>query len=128
MRLSNTMKKILIIDDEEELITLLTEILEYENYVVDSANSGLEALKKLNSETYSLIVTDVMMPDMDGIALIEKVLSKYRSIKIIVMSGWFDESELEHLHAKDDRLIRAIITKPFSPTELLKLVAREIGS
>jgi CheY-like chemotaxis protein len=119
------MKKILIIVDEADLVTLLTEVLEYESFV---ARSGVEALKMLDRDVYSLVITDIMMPDMDGIALIEKVISKYQSIKIIIMSGWFDGSELKQIHEKDEKIIHAILTKPFSPTELLRLVTQELES
>ncbi|MCJ8344686.1 response regulator [bacterium] len=121
------MRKILIIDDEESLVTLLTEVLEMENFLVHSASSGVQALEMLKKSSYSLIITDIMMPEMDGIALIDAIISKYSSLKIIIMSGWFDENELQHLHEKDDRLIRAILTKPFSPIALRDLVLKELA-
>ncbi|PCJ16333.1 MAG: response regulator [Candidatus Cloacimonadota bacterium] len=125
------MKKILIIDDEKDCVLLLSEILEYENFEVDTSTSGLEALDKLKSNSYALIITDIMMPDimmpdMDGIALIEIILAKYKSTRVIIMSGWFDQSELQHLHDKNPQFIKAVLTKPFSPIFLKETIIQEL--
>jgi len=80
---------ILIVDDRTENIISLKKILEYNGLEVDTANSGEEALKKILTNSYALIILDVQMPVMDGFEVAEAVLgySKTRDIPIIFLSA-----------------------------------------
>ena len=80
---------ILIVDDKIENITALKKVLESHNFVVDTALSGHEALKKILKQSYQLIILDVQMPDMDGFEVAESIsgFSKTNDIPIIFLSA-----------------------------------------
>lgn len=80
------MAKILVIDDERAIRSTLREILEYEGYQVDDAPDGPTALKMVSNEKYEIILCDIKMPQMDGIEVLDKLLSSY-DIPVIMISG-----------------------------------------
>lgn len=104
-------KKILIVDDEKLLVDVLKDFLEFKEYIVSTAFNGEEALKYLeNVEMVQLIFSDINMPIMDGISLMEKVKRKYSEVKVVLMTGY--AAKLKNL---DELKINAdgFITKPF---------------
>ena len=82
-------KKILIIDDEPDLVEAVSIILESKGYAVAKAYGGVEGLKKVRTENPDLIVLDVMMPDKDGYAVCKelKADAKYRAIPILLLTA-----------------------------------------
>ena len=66
-------QKILIIDDEAPIRHALRDILEYENYYISEAESAMEALSILQNEKFNVIISDIKMPNMDGIELLSKI-------------------------------------------------------
>lgn len=80
--------KVLIVDDEVAYSKGLTKILEIEGYEIETALSAEEALKKIEISDYQLIITDLMMDGMDGIELLEKVISNRKDIKVILMTAY----------------------------------------
>jgi two-component system alkaline phosphatase synthesis response regulator PhoP len=82
-------KKILIIDDEPDLVEAVSIILESKGYAVAKAYGGVEGLKKVRTENPDLIVLDVMMPDKDGYEVCKelKADAKYRSIPILLLTA-----------------------------------------
>ena len=87
---STNMSKILVIDDERAIRNTFKEILEFEGYEVDTAENGKEGLQKAEKEHYSLIYSDVKMPEMDGIEFLEKlqeVKGGQESSPIVMISG-----------------------------------------
>ncbi len=81
------MASILIVDDEKSIRFVLREILEDENYKVDEAADGVEALKKLTSNTYDAVLSDIKMPKMDGITLLEKAIEQGVDTPFIMISA-----------------------------------------
>ncbi|MFT4660021.1 MAG: two-component system nitrogen regulation response regulator NtrX [Patiriisocius sp.] len=81
------MPKILIIDDEKSIRGTLKEILEYEKHVVDTAEDGIEGLKMLETGKYEIVLCDIKMPKMDGIEVLETILSKGYDIPVVMISG-----------------------------------------
>lgn len=81
------MAKILIIDDEEVILSTLKEILEYEDYEVETAKNGLEGLEMIQREQYDVVLCDIKMPKMDGIEVLEKGLALKSDIQFIMISG-----------------------------------------
>jgi len=79
--------KVLIVDDEKSIRSVLREILEDENYVVDDAANGQEALDKLHDESFDVVLSDVKMPKMDGITLLEKILDEEINTQVIMISA-----------------------------------------
>jgi len=81
------MSKILIIDDEKSIRGTLKEILEYEKHTVDTAEDGIEGLKILEKEKYDIILCDIKMPKMDGLEVLETILSKGYDCPVVMISG-----------------------------------------
>lgn len=110
------MKKVLIVDDEPSIVTLLTFNLEKEGYQVTSANDGLTGFELAVKGTFDFLILDVMLPRLDGM----EITKKLRQEKI--------ETPILLLTAKDDTIDRILgleigaddyLTKPFSPREVL---------
>ena len=83
------MKKILIVDDEPHICTILKQFLERSDYQVDSAMNGQQALDKISQEIPDLLITDVQMPKMNGIELCETINRDYPALQklIIIMTS-----------------------------------------
>jgi len=80
-------KKILLVDDEEAIRKMVRAILGDELYEFAEAGNGLDAQAVLEKQKFDLVITDVIMPDCDGIELVMAVRRKLPDIKVIVMSG-----------------------------------------
>ena len=107
--------KILIVDDEKMIREVIKEYCLAANYTVDCADSGKNALEKLQNNTYDLMVLDIMMPEMDGYTMLRE-LPKANRIPTIILSARGEEFDklLGFDLGIDDYL-----TKPFSPKELI---------
>ncbi len=114
----NMSKKILIIEDDKDIIDLLKHYLEKENFVLNEASDGFSGLKKAKAEDFDLIILDIMLPEMDGLEVCRELRSdpKTASVPIIMLTAKGEETDkivgLE-LGADD------YVTKPFSPKELV---------
>ena len=116
---------ILIVDDELALCKLATEFLQAEGYNILISHSGESALVTLASEHVDLMLTDVVMPQMDGYQLAMKIKEKYPNIKIKLVSGFDDEKNNSFV---DDDLQQNIIHKPYTRIELLQSVRTLLDS
>ena len=121
----NLSKKILIIDDDERILTSLQDILAQEGYILSIASNGKEGLKKCETGEPDLIITDIIMPDIEGIELIRAIRRGNVNIPIIAMSGDF----IGQKFLKAARLFGAIDTllKPFSAKELKDKINRALS-
>lgn len=81
-------EKILVVDDEEIIRDSLTYILKEENYEVDGATNGIDALEKIGEQDYDLVITDLKMPKMGGIELLEKISAMNNDIFSIVITAY----------------------------------------
>ena len=79
-------KKILIVDDEEDTLTLTRTVLEDGGYEVVTANSGKEALAKFKKEKFDLILLDILMPEMSGFTVFELIRKNDKKTKITFLS------------------------------------------
>jgi len=118
-------KKILIIDDEEDLVTVIRVGLIANGYEVISSPGGLDGLEKAEKEVPDLVLLDVMMPHFDGFSVLRelKAISKTASIPTIMLTGKDDTSS--HEMAKNLGAID-FITKPFNVEALLDLIKKVI--
>ena len=117
------MAKILIADDEKEIVRLLKMYLETDDITVLEANDGIQALEIVESENVDLALVDIMMPKMDGYQLIKKIRQKNEYIPIIVISAKVTLSDRVlgiDLGADD------YITKPFEPLEVAAKVKAQL--
>lgn len=110
------MKRILVVDDENSIVTLLQYTLEHAGYQVDTAIDGKIAYQMIKSENYDFIVLDVMLPQMSGMDICRRVRQKGIQTPILMLTARADEFDkiigLE-LGADD------YMTKPFSPNEVV---------
>jgi len=113
------MSRILIVDDEANIRDLIKKYAKFENYEVDEATNGMEAIEKVDNNQYDIIIMDVMMPELDGFSAIKEIRKKY-DIPTIVLSARGEE--YDRLHGFDLG-IDDYVVKPFSPKELLMRVS-----
>lgn len=115
------MKRILLAEDEEILRMLIIDTLEEEDYQVDEAEDGQEALDFLKNEKYDLVVLDYMMPAYSGLEVIVKIRQEgiNKDVPIMMLSAKSQLSEQEKAIAAGADHFMA---KPFSPLELLRKV------
>lgn len=92
----NSNKKILIAEDEEILREMLGAVIQDEDYHVNDAVNGVEALSLLKENDYDLLLTDLFMPEMNGIDLIVNCQSLFPDIKVIMLSGGGKDVQAEH--------------------------------
>ena len=112
------MKKILLVEDEESLINVLTLNLELENYVVEVASSGKNALTQFN-DTFNLVILDVMLPEMSGFDVCREIRSKSNVPILFISAKGTSADRINGLKlGADDYLV-----KPFNLEELLLRVA-----
>ena len=110
---------ILVVDDEHALLNLTCEVLKQSGYKVYCAEHGREALNILKDNHVDLVISDVIMPDMDGYKLASIVQDKYPEIKIQLASGY---SNIENTNQVDKTLSQNILHKPYNSKELLERV------
>jgi len=113
---------VLIVDDEESLLRLSEELLSSCGYKVLTALNGDDALGILNSESIDLLITDIIMPKMDGNQLVAKALEKFPNLKVQMLSGYSDQV---NNHLVDNNLHIRRIQKPYSNENFL-LAVREL--
>lgn len=117
------MARILVVDDEDSIRSLLTEVLSGAGYETFTAADGKEALSALEQHRIDLIMTDIIMPDMEGIEFINKVKrQKKLPVKIIAMSGSGNTRADTYLNLALKMGADAILGKPFSLNEVLETV------
>lgn len=103
--------RLLVVDDEEYIRTIIRERLEIEGFLVDEAKNGRQALAKLGMRDYSILLTDIRMPEMDGIALIREATNRFPRMSRIVMTAY---GELETAITALNKGAFDYILKPFS--------------
>jgi DNA-binding response OmpR family regulator len=116
------MARILLAEDDAATRDLVQRALSMDGHEVIVTQDGAEALEKLQAEParVDLLITDVQMPSLDGVALVEKGLAVAPKLRVVMMSGFADElGRADHLKAKISR----IITKPFT-LEQIRAAAR----
>jgi CheY-like chemotaxis protein len=106
--------RILVIEDDKEVRDMLVDYLSFLGYIVVGANDGLDGLKKVKSESYDLVITDLTMPYVSGIGLISVIKRDHPNIPVIAITGYGHYAkELAH-EKKADR----ILSKPFEIQDL----------
>jgi DNA-binding NtrC family response regulator len=119
----NTKGRILVVDDEVNARSALTELLNEEGYVVDSAADGFKALGKVADFAPDLVLTDLKMPGMDGLQLLAKLHEGDLDLPVIVMTAF---GEIENAVRAMRSGARDYLAKPVNVGELSVVVAREL--
>jgi two-component system, OmpR family, alkaline phosphatase synthesis response regulator PhoP len=116
-------KRILIIDDEEDIVNLVRMILEDAGYSVASVTDGRDALKTLATNQFDLILLDIMMPFMSGWEVLETMRSQdpTRDVPVALLTARASPREHNEPHPTD---YCEYITKPFEPDDLLRRIRK----
>lgn len=112
---------ILVVDDELALLNLTSEILSQQGYNIIKTNNSRDALEILKNKSIDLLLSDIIMPDMDGYELAATVQKKYPTVKIQLASGFSDD---RHLHNLDETLHKNLLHKPYQAQTLLKRIRK----
>jgi len=118
-----TPKKILLVDDEEDLLAELEAFLEEEGYEVLTALDGETALKKIEEEKPDLILLDLNIPKMSGFQILERIKPRETGLKVLIFSGVATAEDKERAMALG---ARDCLTKPIHINALLKEIERAI--
>jgi len=113
------MAHILIAEDEMAVRMFVSRALEYRGHSTVGVEDGGAAIDAMSEENFDLLLTDIVMPVMDGIALALKVSSEHPEVPILMMTGYSHEQQRAH---NLECLIHDVISKPFSLEELCNTV------
>jgi len=114
--MESTHYKILVVDDEEPMRKLIVSLLSPRGHQCLTANDGREALDKFMETKFDALITDIVMPEMDGITLTKELSKHYQNLPVMVMTGYTEEYSAETAIASG---AREFINKPFSISEFL---------
>ena len=119
-------KRILLVDDDPTVRSLLQEYLETHGHAVETAENGREALAKLDQAGYDAVVTDYNMPEVNGLAVLCHVRQHQPSIPVVMMTGesW-SQLAVQALAALG---AQACLFKPFAPQELEQALGEDKGA
>ena len=113
------MARVLIAEDDSAVREFVRRALEHSGHEVVVAADGAEALSAFQSAKFDLLLTDIVMPVMDGIALALKVAKEYPDVRILMMTGYAAEQQRAY---NLDVLIHDVVTKPFSMEQICSAV------
>ena len=114
--------RIMVVEDVAELRRMLRCILEKEGYSVVEASNGEEAMAAYREEAVDLVITDLIMPEKDGLDLIRDMRKEFPDVKIIATSGGCFIGSAGYLDAAEKFGALRTLTKPFDPNKLLETV------
>ena len=107
---------VLVVDDEEQMRTLIAMTLSQKGHQCVTAKNGHEALDHIKATNFDALITDIVMPEMDGITLTKELLNYDQSLPVMVMTGYTDNYSAETAMASG---AREFINKPFSVSEFM---------
>ena len=103
--------RILIAEDDGAVQSFVARALRLHGHQVTAVDDGLQALEALDADSFDMLLTDIVMPGMDGIALALKVARDYPDLPVLLMTGYSAERQRAH---NLDELICRVLVKPFS--------------
>lgn len=116
------MAKILVIDDDEQVLDMLYESLTRERFDVLKASNGEQGLRIYRQEPVDLIITDILMPEKEGIETIIELRQDFPDVKIIAMSGGGRIGTKDYLHLAKIFGVQRTFTKPVAREQLLDAI------
>ena len=116
------MKRILIIDDETNILLMLKKMLERAGYEIDLASNGEEGLRLFRNEPSDLVITDIIMPEKEGLETIREMRKMQPEMKIIAMSGGGKISADNYLETAKIFGASRIMEKPFTQQAMVSIV------
>lgn len=121
------MARILLVDDEPLLRETLRIALQGAGHIVTLAQNGAAALSLLAAESFDVIVTDILMPETDGLEMIMRVRKDSGNVRIVAMSGGGRTRNMDMLEFAASFGADAVLAKPFLPKQLIASVADVMG-
>ena len=118
------MARIIIAEDQPQVREFCARALQSAGHQVQAVEDGMRALEALGAAEFDLLLTDIVMPEMDGIALALKVAKDYPNLRILMMTGFAAEKQRAY---NLEALIHDVLTKPFSLSELVAAVDAALG-
>lgn len=118
-------RRVLVVDDEPAIRALVAKIVERAGLPVDVARDGVDAIDQLEQRHYSVIVVDLMMPNLDGYGLIEHIRTRGGERPAIIVVSAGDSAALRRL---DGSMVHSIVRKPFDIDVLGDLITAAAGS
>ncbi len=122
----DTVKRILVVDDEEQIRVMLTRSLEQEGFEVQTAENGQEGLELVSRFAFDLVITDMIMPVKDGLKFIMELVRDYPELKILAISGGGAIKAERYLTMAGYIGNIATLEKPFKREALLALVQQQL--
>ncbi len=119
------MSRLLVVDDDEHLRTVVATLLEASGYEVATAGDGAEALERLEREAFDLMLLDVWMPRMTGLEVLSQLKARSLPLRVILLTA--DDTPDTVLHALRDQAYQ-FVRKPFDPEALLATVSNALGA
>jgi len=116
------MARVLVIDDEEQVRTLIREVLEGAGHEVMEAGNGREAMKLYEANPTNVVITDLVMPEQDGLETIRELRRRFPAVKIIAVSGAQQKLNLDLLYVAEKLGALRTMEKPFDIRKLVALV------
>ena len=115
------MAQILLAEDDKAVREFVSRALQRDGHHIVAVNDGQQALNVLDreTETFDMLLADIVMPQLDGIALALKVSKDFPDLRILLMTGYAAERQRAH---NMDALIHDVITKPFTLVEICRAV------
>lgn len=115
---ASSRKKILVVEDEEDVRTFLSMVLQDAGFLVDCAVNGHEALDKIECSRPDIVLLDLMMPGLDGWGVLERLRLRPDPLRVIVLSAISDR------HRVPQRGVAAYVSKPFVASDLVRTCER----
>jgi len=119
--------RILVIEDDELIRDLLKQLLERDGYTVTTAHNGKVGLKLFRDNPADLVITDLIMPEKEGIETIRELIRDYPDVKIIAISGGGTIAPFEYLSIAERLGVKKTIPKPFKTEEILAAIRQLIS-
>ncbi len=105
------MAKILVAEDEDSVRSFVRRALEGNGHTVTAVSDGNAALQALSEDSFELLITDIVMPGLDGIALALKTTRDYPQLPVLLMTGYSAEQQRAH---NMEELVAQVLLKPFT--------------
>lgn len=112
-------KRVLVVDDDPTICELLSSVLRQQGLQVDIASDGQQALDLLRETSYAVVLLDLIMPVLDGFAVLDQMDDEGRSLPVVLVVTGADRGAISRL---DSQRIQGIVRKPFDSEELADLV------
>lgn len=120
----NEKAKVIIIEDDEEILGSLKEILRSEGYEVDAVTNGEEGIEKCRAESFDLALLDIKLPGIDGTKVLEILHKEFPNMIKIMITGY---PSLENAVASLKKGADAYLMKPMNPVSLLKVIDEKMN-